>query len=120
MGEETAGNVGEAEGAGGKAEKVKEEILKALEKVIDPELGLDVVNLGLIYGIDVDEEKREAVVRMTMTSPACPVAGKILEDVQKALEGVESIENIRVELVWDPPWSPERITKKGRILLGLE
>ncbi len=101
-------------------EEIRSEILKALEKVVDPELGIDIVNLGLVYGVDVDEEKGEAVVRMTMTSPACPVAGKILEDAKKALEGVESIENIRIELVWDPPWSPERITKKGRLLLGLE
>jgi len=101
-------------------EGVKAEILKALEKVVDPELGVDIVNLGLVYGVDVDEEKGEAVVRMTMTSPACPVAGKILQDAQQALEKVESIPSIRIELVWDPPWSPERISKKGRLLLGLE
>lgn len=95
-----------------------EAILLALKRVVDPELGINVVDLGLVYhaaqvpdGIDV---------ALTMTTPSCPLGEMIVEEARMALhEHFPEAENIRVELVWDPPWSPDRISEDARRQLGL-
>ena len=85
----------------------KEEIMKALEKVFDPELGISVVDMGLIYDIRVAGENVE--IDMTLTNPACPMAAMITGMVEEAAMTVEGVERVKVNLVFNPPWTPERI-----------
>ena len=94
------------------------DIRNALKKVKDPELNLDLVVLGLVYDIDVGEEGAVHVV-ISLTSPGCPVAGQILEDARNAALGVEGVEDVEVELTFDPPWTPERISPLIRSSLGI-
>jgi len=89
----------------------------ALKGVKDPELGLDLVVLGLVYDIDVKERDVKAVI--SLTSPLCPVAGQIVEDARQAILGVEGVDNAEVELTFDPPWTPERISPLIRSSLGI-
>jgi metal-sulfur cluster biosynthetic enzyme len=102
-----------AEGAGVPAELTQdqEDVLEALRDVVDPELGINVVDLGLIYGVDVDAE-RIATIDMTLTSAACPLTDVIEDQAREALEGVVS--DFRINWVWMPPWGPESITDDGR------
>ncbi|MCH1570979.1 MAG: metal-sulfur cluster assembly factor [Longimicrobiales bacterium] len=95
----------------------EKDIRTALKGVKDPELGLDLIVLGLIYDIEVEGDHVDAI--MSLTSPMCPVAGQIVEDVKTAIEGVEGIESAEVELTFDPPWTPERISPLIRASLGL-
>lgn len=92
-------------------------IMEALKEVIDPELGVNVVDLGLIYGIDIDG--RAIRITMTLTTPGCPLHESIAEAVQVALRDVFPRQSdVAVDLVWDPPWSPDRISGDGRWALG--
>ena len=95
----------------------EKDIRTALKGVKDPELGLDLVVLGLIYDIEIEGDHVDAI--MSLTSPMCPVAGQIVEDVKTAIEGVEGVESAEVELTFDPPWTPERISPLIRASLGL-
>ena len=95
----------------------EKEIRKALRRVKDPELNLDVVVLGLVYAIDV--EGSHAHVLMSLTTPFCPAAPQIVEDARAAVEGVEGIETAEIELTFDPPWTPERIDPIIRSALGI-
>ena len=95
----------------------EDQVRKALRKVKDPEMNLDLVVLGLIYDIRIDDSVVD--VTMSLTSPACPVAGQILEDARVAVEGVEGVERANVELTFSPPWTPERIPPMIRSALGL-
>ena len=92
-------------------------VKKALRAVKDPELNLDLVVLGLIYGIDIKGSHVD--VTMSLTSPMCPVAGELLNHARQAVEGVEGVESADVELTFDPPWTPERIPPTIRAALGL-
>jgi metal-sulfur cluster biosynthetic enzyme len=94
-----------------------DQVKKALRNVKDPELNLDLVVLGLIYDIQVRE--RHVDVTMSLTSPACPVAGEIVHQAQQAVEGVEGVESASVELTFSPPWTPDRIPPMIRSALGL-
>lgn len=95
----------------------EKEIRKALRKVKDPELNLDIVVLGLIYDIDIADTHVNA--RISLTSPFCPAANQIIDDAKAAIEGVEGIETANVELTFDPPWTPERIDPLIRATLGI-
>ena len=95
----------------------EKDVRTALKGVKDPELGLDLVVLGLIYEIKVEGDRVEAV--MSLTSPMCPVAGQIVEEVQAAIEGVDGVASAEVELTFDPPWTPDRISPLIRASLGL-
>ena len=95
----------------------EKDVRTALNGVKDPELGLDLVVLGLIYEIKVEGDRVEAV--MSLTSPMCPVAGQIVEEVQAAIEGVDGVASAEVELTFDPPWTPDRISPLIRASLGL-
>ncbi|MDR2564752.1 MAG: metal-sulfur cluster assembly factor [Bifidobacteriaceae bacterium] len=87
------------------------DVEEALRDVIDPELGINVVDLGLLYGVAIDQEGR-AVVDMTLTSAACPLTGLIESQAATALEGL--VEDVEINWVWTPPWGPDRITADGR------
>jgi metal-sulfur cluster biosynthetic enzyme len=95
----------------------EKEIRKALRKVKDPELNLDIVVLGLVYDLDISETHVNA--KISLTSPFCPAANQIIEDTKTAIVGVEGIESADVELTFDPPWTPERIDPLIRATLGI-
>lgn len=95
-----------------------QEIVEALESVIDPELGIDLVNLGLIYYVEVNEEGT-CHVDMTLTTMGCPLADVIVTDVKNALLKVEGIKEVEVEFVWYPAWGPERMSRYAKIALGM-
>lgn len=94
-----------------------DQVKKALRKVKDPELNLDLVVLGLIYEVDVQDSVVE--VTMSLTSPACPVAGQIVEQARAAVEAIPGVEQANVELTFSPLWTPERIPPMIRSALGL-
>ncbi len=106
---------GTAEAAAGgppaAADQETEDVLEALRDVVDPELGINVVDLGLVYGVTLDAE-RNASIDMTLTSAACPLTDVIEDQAREALEGVVS--DFRINWVWLPPWGPEHITEDGR------
>lgn len=93
------------------------DVKKALRKVKDPELNLDLVVLGLIYDIEIDDD--HVHVTMSLTSPLCPVAPQIVEDAKNAVEAVEGVRSAEVELTFEPRWTPERIDPIIRASLGI-
>jgi metal-sulfur cluster biosynthetic enzyme len=95
----------------------EKDVRRALRKVKDPELNLDLVVLGLVYEIEVLETHVKAT--LSLTSPFCPVAGQILEEAKAAIEGVDGVESAEVELTFQPPWTPERIDPLIRASLGI-
>jgi metal-sulfur cluster biosynthetic enzyme len=95
----------------------EKDVRRALRRVKDPELNLDLVVLGLIYDVEVVDSHVKATI--SLTSPFCPVAGQIIEEAKAAIEGVEGVESAEVELTFDPPWTPERIDPLIRSSLGL-
>ncbi|MDR2465280.1 MAG: metal-sulfur cluster assembly factor [Streptococcaceae bacterium] len=99
-------------------EQIKERILGALETVIDPELGVDIVNLGLIYGVEW-EENGETVVKMTLTTMGCPLADVLTDQIHDALSEVPEVKHVEVKLVWQPQWTTERMSRYARIALGI-
>lgn len=95
----------------------EEDILQALHGVNDPEVGVNIVDLGLVYSMEIRGDHVRIV--MTMTTPACPMHSYLTEEVRAAiLSQREEIENVSVELVWEPPWSPQMISASGRRQLG--
>lgn len=92
--------------------------LSALENVYDPEVGLDVVSLGLIYQIDFDENAKKVLCTMTLTTEFCPMGESIIEDVKKALQQIFLDEFVEVNLVFNPSWNYNMISEKGRLFLG--
>ena len=94
-----------------------ESIRKALRAVKDPELNLNIIDIGLVYEIEVDEAGN-VQVRMTLTSPACPAGAEILEQVREVVSEMEGVNSVDVELVWDPYWTPERMDPRVRAFLG--
>ncbi|MFO8175886.1 MAG: metal-sulfur cluster assembly factor [Longimicrobiales bacterium] len=95
----------------------EKEIRDALKKVKDPELNIDLVTLGLVYDIQVQGADVKAII--SLTSPMCPVAGQIVDEARLAVAKVEGVEKAEVELTFDPPWTPERISPLIRSSLGL-
>ncbi|MFA1818966.1 metal-sulfur cluster assembly factor [Virgibacillus oceani] len=99
-------------------EALKENMMGALENVIDPELGIDIVNLGLIYDVYLDDNGL-CTVTMTLTAMGCPLAGHIEQDVRHALADIPDIKEIDVNIVWDPPWGKEKMSRYAKIALGI-
>jgi FeS assembly SUF system protein len=93
-------------------------IIAALKEVYDPEIPVNVYDLGLIYDIRVDDD-HSAVIRMTLTAPNCPIADSIVLQVKEAAESIKEVTAATVELVFDPPWSQDMITEEARLELGL-
>lgn len=94
-----------------------EEIIAACETVMDPELGIDIVNLGLIYEVYGDEAAN-IWIQMTFTTPGCPLGDVILGDVHQAVSRVAEVDKVKLELVWTPAWHPEMLSRYARIALG--
>ena len=91
-----------------------DDVWEAMKDVVDPELGINVVDLGLVYGVDVDEHSN-TVLSMTLTSAACPLTDVIEDQTRQALDGL--VNEFRIEWVWMPPWGPDKITDDGREML---
>jgi len=91
-----------------------DDLMEALKDVVDPELGINVVDLGLIYGVSIDESA-VATIDMTLTSAACPLTDVIEDQTRTALEGL--VDDFRINWVWIPPWGPDKITDEGREML---
>lgn len=94
-------------------------VIAALRTVYDPELPVNIYDLGLVYRLDVDEAAGKVQVRMTLTAPGCPVAQTFPATVERAVEAVQGVNEARVELVWDPPWSRDRMSEAARLDLGM-
>ena len=92
-------------------------IIEALRTVFDPEIPVNLYDMGMIYEVKVDE-KAHAYIKMTLTSPSCPVAGTLPGEVDVKVQSVEGIETTEVELVWDPPWSMEKLSEAAKLQLG--
>lgn len=94
-----------------------EEIRKALRQVKDPEINLSVIDLGLIYDVEIGDQG-DVDVKMTLTSPGCPSGPEMLGDVDRVIRALDGVTDVNVELVWEPYWTPERIDPKVRAFLG--
>lgn len=98
-------------------ERLTTEIVAALKTVYDPEIPTDIYELGLIYKVDIEDNRLVKVV-MTVTAPGCPVAGEMPGWVQNAIAGVQGVMDVEVEMVYDPPWTPERMSEEAQVALG--
>jgi FeS assembly SUF system protein len=97
---------------------LKDKIIKALKEIYDPEIPVDIYELGLIYDIEIADDA-SVIIRMTLTSPACPVAGSLPPEVEHKTEQVEGVTSAQVEVVWDPPWTPELMSEVARVELNM-
>ncbi len=98
---------------------LKEQIIAAFRKVYDPEMPVNIYELGLIYGLDVDADGN-AHIRMTLTAPNCPVAGILPGQVEQAARAVPGVKDVKLELTFDPPWSKDRMSEAAKLALGIE
>ena len=103
---------------GGAGSELQQAVIDALKEIYDPEIPVNIYDLGLIYGVDVDDEA-DATVTMTLTTPHCPVAETMPGEVELRAASVPGIRDAEVELVWDPPWSPEKMSDEARLELGM-
>ena len=97
---------------------LRQRIIEEIETIYDPEIPVNIYELGLIYDLLIDEENN-VIVHMTLTSPACPVAGTLPGDVQSKIKNVPGVNNVMVELVWDPPYNMYMMSDAARLQLGL-
>jgi len=100
------------------AEDLKTKIVDALETCFDPEIPVNIYELGLIYDLQVSEQG-EVLVNMTLTSPACPVAGSLPPEVEEKIRRVPGVSSVKVQVVWEPPWTPAKMTEAARLQLGI-
>jgi len=95
----------------------KEQIFEILGDIYDPEIPIDIVNLGLVYGVNIEDNK--VTVNMTMTSPGCPAATQIVTEARLLIEDLPDVEEANIEIVWDPPWTPEMMSEAAKESLGI-
>ena len=96
---------------------LQEKIIASLRSIYDPELPVNIYDLGLVYEIDIDG--RDVDIVMTLTSPNCPVAGSMPAQVECAIKALDSVDNVCVEVTWDPPWDSEKLSDEVKLTLGL-
>ena len=101
----------------GELDKLTDDLIEALKTVYDPEIPVDIYELGLIYKVDVSDD-RDVLVEMTLTAPGCPVAGEMPGWVENAALGVEGIQNVTVNMVYDPPWDASRMSEEAQVALN--
>lgn len=97
---------------------VKMEIIKALQTCFDPEIPVNIYDLGLIYDIDIDQDKN-VNINMTLTSPACPVAGTLPGEVEEKVRDLPDLKDVTVEVIWEPPWNPEMMSEAAKLELNM-
>ncbi|GCE47215.1 FeS assembly SUF system protein [Thermosporothrix hazakensis] len=95
------------------------EVLDALRECYDPEIPVNIVDLGLVYGLNINQEEGHVDVTITLTAIGCPMAGEVMEEIDMRVRQVENVKSCKVDLTFDPPWSPERMTEDARWELGL-
>jgi FeS assembly SUF system protein len=98
---------------------LRDAIIAAIRKVYDPEMPVNIYELGLIYALDVDDSGN-VQVRMTLTAPNCPVAGILPGQVESAIRAVQGVTSVKLELTFDPPWSKDRMSEAAKLALGIE
>jgi metal-sulfur cluster biosynthetic enzyme len=102
----------------------KNKVLEQLKTVVDPELGVDIVGMGLIYGVRVSCRPKSVPpsfivrIKMTLTSPGCPLAPIIHKEVEEAVMKIRGVREVKLQLVWDPPWTPSRASEEVRVMFG--
>ncbi|KTD20692.1 SUF system Fe-S cluster assembly protein [Legionella londiniensis] len=99
--------------------KLHDAVIAALKTVFDPEIPVNIYDLGLIYNITIEDETKDVHIQMTLTSPGCPVAQTFPGTVEQTVNKVEGVNDCTVELVWDPPWTQERMTEAAKLELGI-
>ena len=110
---------GGSEPAGGTAVS-EEQVVEIRKTIYDPEIPVNIYDMGLIYGIDIRDDGG-VDIEMTLTSPACPVAGTLPPEVEvKIRDGIEGVTSAKVEIVWDPPWTPDKMSEAAKLQLGME
>ncbi len=97
---------------------LKDKVVEVLRTCYDPEIPVDIYELGLIYDIEVSEEGAVAI-NMTLTSPACPVAGSLPPEVESKVAALDEVSSAKVEVVWEPVWTPEKMTEAAKLQLGM-
>jgi FeS assembly SUF system protein len=102
-----------------KIQALESSVIETLRTCYDPEVPVNIYELGLIYDVNVSPEG-DVHIKMTLTSPACPVAGSLPPEVESKIKTIEGVTDAVVEVVWDPPWTPERMTDAAKLQLGLE
>ena len=100
------------------AEAIRERVIEQLRTVYDPEIPVDIYQLGLVYDVGVDDEGA-VVIQMTLTSPMCPVAEELPIEVEAKTRSIEGVTSVRIDLVWDPPWDPSKMSEAARLELGM-
>jgi len=95
----------------------KEQVMSVLRKCFDPEVPVNIVDLGLVYGVNVD--KGNVNIKMTLTSPNCPLQSLLMDDVKEKVSKIRGVKKVKIELVFDPLWSPERMSKSAKKKLGM-
>lgn len=96
----------------------EKQVLSKLKEVLDPEVGINVVDLGLIYGVEV--AKGTITIRMTFTTPACPLLGYLVNSVESKVKELKDVKEVKVQFVWEPRWTPERMSPEAKKQLGLQ
>lgn len=96
----------------------KEGVLEELKKVIDPELNVNIIDLGLVYDVAIDQKVGRVVVTMTLTTPGCPLSMVFEEWVPAAVKNIEEVKDVKINLVWEPPWDPEKLSDEAKENLG--
>jgi metal-sulfur cluster biosynthetic enzyme len=95
----------------------RETLYETLKQIYDPEVGINIVDMGLIYSLDIEADK--VSISMTLTSPACPAGPQILSQVDSALKTVQGVTDVDINVVWSPPWSPDMLSEEARDQLGM-
>jgi len=99
--------------------ELKEKIITEIKKIYDPEIPVNIYELGLIYKIEVNEENKKVIIEMTLTSPNCPVAESLPNSVKENILKIEGINDVDLKLVWDPPWTKEKMSEAAKLELNL-
>ena len=103
--------------------QLEDNIIAVIKEIYDPEIPIDIYSLGLIYGIrfeELPEGKNKCIVDMTLTSPACPVAGTLVEKVKSSVEALDGIDEVKVKLTFTPPWTIDKVSEEGREIMEME
>jgi FeS assembly SUF system protein len=95
----------------------KEEVVTVLKDCYDPEIPINIWDLGLVYGIDIQEAN--VGIKMTLTAPGCMMGGMIAEEVKAKIKAMQGVKDAKVELVWDPPWSPDKMSEEAKAQMGI-
>ncbi len=110
-------DIGKGELSQEEVERVTTDLISAIKTIYDPEIPVDIYELGLIYKVDLDDD-RNLVIDMTLTAPGCPVAGEMPIWVENAARSVEGIMDVKVNMVFDPPWTPDRMSEEAQVALN--